>query len=88
MAGPVKYSHFISNAIAQQQRDGTRNLKAGNQHFKGNGGIKGRTPNFNFNGSQLEKSILVGCKVKKKVHLINRDAQEKDTACKTIGNLC
>ena len=37
---------------------------------------------FILNGSQLEKSTLVGCKIKMKVHLFNRDAQEKDKTFK------
>ena len=37
---------------------------------------------FILNGSQLEKSTLVGCKIKMKMHLFNRDAQEKETTCK------
>ena len=37
---------------------------------------------FILKGSQLETSTLVGCKIKKKVHLFNRDPQEKDTTSK------
>ena len=37
---------------------------------------------FILNGSQLEKSTLVGCKIKMEVHLFNRDAHEKDTTSK------
>ena len=38
---------------------------------------------FILNGSQLEKSTLVGCKIKMEVHLFNRDAHEKDTTSKS-----
>ena len=37
---------------------------------------------FILNGSQLEKSTLVGCKIKMEVHLFNRDAHENDTTSK------
>ena len=37
---------------------------------------------FVLNGSRLKKSLLVGCKMKTKVHLFNRDAQEIETTCK------
>ena len=37
---------------------------------------------FILNESQLEKSTLEGCKIKIKVQLFNRDAQEKKTTCK------
>ena len=37
---------------------------------------------FILNGSHLEKSTLVSCKIKMKVRLFNRDPQEKDTTSK------
>ena len=37
---------------------------------------------FILNGSHLEKSTLVGCKIKMKVRLFNRDPQKKDTTSK------
>ena len=37
---------------------------------------------FILNGSQLEKSTLVDCEIKMKVHSFNRDAQEKETTSK------
>ena len=36
---------------------------------------------FVLNGFRLNKSQLVGCKMKTKVHLFNRDAQEIETIC-------
>ena len=33
---------------------------------------------FVLNDSKLKKSLLVGCKIKTKVHLFNRHAQEID----------
>ena len=38
---------------------------------------------FILSGSQWEKSSLVGCKIKMKVHLFNRDAHEKDMTSKS-----
>ena len=37
---------------------------------------------FVLNDSKLKKSLLVGCKIKTKVHLFNRHAQEIETTCK------
>ena len=37
---------------------------------------------FILNGSQLEKSTLIGCKIKMEVYLFNEDAHEKDTTSK------
>ena len=37
---------------------------------------------FILKGPQSEKSTLVGCKTKTKVHLFNPDTHEKDTTCK------
>ena len=42
---------------------------------------------FILNGSHLEKSTLVGCKIKMKVRLFNRDPQKKDTTSKNYWKL-
>ena len=42
---------------------------------------------FVLTGSRLKKSTLVGCKMKTKLHILNRVAQEIETTCKTNGNL-
>ena len=42
---------------------------------------------FILNGSHLEKSTLVGCKIKMNVRLFNRDPQKKDTTSKNYWKL-